>query len=453
MPRPRVFLLGAALLVLLLALTPFIPRGEGDGGLRPTGRGQARWGLLSSPGAGRLTPAMRREIVQVVDAGRAAGRAAGSWKDADARLVHDLVRCADFDGQRYCLGLGWTDESQSQARSRMLVAARARPVGADTTGDLDGYDALRRTASLSVAARARAETAELTQAARSVAKVWVLRHEIQGVPLPPHFLRDHPEARAPLAADPAPARATSTSSASPTPTATSTPTPSGPHTQPTFTAPPCNCTAAESPTAGPSPTATTTVPPKLSDYPTKSIILDPAETAEQTRTYYCGPTSMQMIAWGWKHVDKGQDYWAGKLGTTSSGTSITDMVRVTNGNTGWDNPGRAGKYVVLDVGDFTFQQWLLLNVKHIAQYRAPLIYHPILLKRFFPYLDHDESGHYQVGRGYLEQPGKPTEVSYFEPFNQQRFDPSLPYIKRVQWRDAYRSYRANIAHPLHNIGA
>ena len=33
-------------------------------------------------------------------------------------------------------------------------------------------------------------------AARSVAKVWVLRHAIQGVPLPDDFLERHPEARA-----------------------------------------------------------------------------------------------------------------------------------------------------------------------------------------------------------------------------------------------------------------
>ena len=115
---------------------------------------------------------------------------------------------------------------------------------------------------------------------------------------------------------------------------------------------------------------------------------------------------MQMIAWGWKGVDRGQDYWADKLGTTTSGTAITDMVRVTNGNTGWDLPSHAGKYVVLDVGDFTFQQWLLLNMRHVVDYQAPLIYHPILLKRFYPYLDDDASGHYQVGRGYLERAGQ-----------------------------------------------
>ena len=58
-----------------------------------------------------------------------------------------------------------------------------------------------------------------------------------------------------------------------------------------------------------------------------------------------------------------------------------------------------------------------------------------------------------MGRGYLERPDRPTEVSYFEPWNQQAFDPSEPFIKRVQWRNAFRSYQANLAHPFHNIGA
>ncbi len=453
MSRPRVFLLGAALLVLLLALSPLVPRGEGDGGLRPSGRDQSAgwaegWMLSSSPGAGRITATMRTEIDRVVAAGRTAGRLSG--KQPIGRLVSAFERCADLDGQTYCLGVGWTDQTQAQVQARITVAARARTLGREATGDLDALDALARTAALPPAARARAERAELVRAARSVAKVWVLRHEIQGVPLPAGFLEEHPEARAPAPTQAAEAQATQ---AAPAATSTPPPTTARGSTQPTsaFTAPQCpTCPITPSPSPSPSPTA---VPVKtIADYPAKGIILDPTQVAEQTRTYWCGPTSMQMIAWGWKGVDKGQDYWAGKLGTTTSGTSITDMVRVTNGNTGWDLPSHAGKYVVLDVGDFTFQQWLLLNMKHIVDYTAPLIYHPILLKRFYPYLDDDASGHYQVGRGYLEQDGKPTEVSYFEPWNQQRFDPSEPYINRVQWRDAYRSYRANLAHPLHNIG-
>ena len=311
MSRPRLVLLSAALLVLILALTPLIPRGEDDGGLRPTGRTGQEWTLSTSPSGGQVTAQMRGEIDRVVAETRRVGTARG--KQAGGRLADALTRCADFDGQRYCLGLGWTDSTQSQVRARMRAAARTtRTAAGETTGDLDAYDVLRRTAALSPNARARADRAELTRAARSVAKVWVLRHEIQGVPLPESFLEDHPEARAGGAA---------------------------PEPQADFTAPPCNC----SPTATPTPSATATPGKSIADYPAKAVVLDPAETAEQTRTYWCGPTSMQMIAWGWEHVDRGQDYWAGKLGTTTDGSSIFYMVRVNLADTGWDDTTHAGK--------------------------------------------------------------------------------------------------------------
>jgi hypothetical protein len=180
--------------------------------------------------------------------------------------------------------------------------------------------------------------------------------------------------------------------------------------------------------------------------------MNPKDVAEQTRTYWCGPTTMQMIAWGWKGNHKSQGYWADKLGTTTSGTAITDMVRVVNTTTGWDREDRAGAYITLDISDYGFGKWQLLLFRHIHDYRAPVVLHPILLKRYYPYLDDDASGHFQAGRGYDKRGDKTNQIGYFEPWNQQRFDPSEPYIARVQWRDAYKSYRANQAHFQHNIG-
>ncbi len=174
--------------------------------------------------------------------------------------------------------------------------------------------------------------------------------------------------------------------------------------------------------------------------------------AEQTRTYYCGPTSMQMIAWGWTGKAQSQEHWASRLGTTSSGSAISEMVRVTNEDTGWDRKDYAGPYIVLDIGNWSYGKWWLLNMRHVFDYKAPLILHPILLKQFYPYLDDDASGHFQVGRGYRKNGDRMNLIGFFEPWNQQRFDPSEPYISRVQWRSAYRSYRGNQAHSMHNIG-
>lgn len=404
--RPRLLIAGAATLVLALAGGLLLPRGDGEhGALTPSG-GRERV-LAATAGRGEVTPDLQAEIDRVVREGRALRRIpAGAGRAATAAAVSDLVRCADFQGQTYCLGSGWTERSESAVRRAATRDALARPAPAEGTGDLDPTAALRQRARLTPHARARAERRELTRAARSVAKVWLLRHQLEGVALPHDFLTRHPEAEA----APAAARSTAVTSA---------------------------------PMASPK---------SYEDYPDQDKVLKSSQVAEQTRSYWCGPTSMQMIAWGWQGEQKSQDHWADRLGTTSSGTSIDQIVRVVNKATGWDQPEYAGTYIVLDIEDYTFATWEVLLMRHITDYRAPVVLHPILLKRYYPYLDDDASGHYQVGRGYKKRGKKPDRIGYFEPWNQQRFDPSEPYIERVQWRSAYKSYRANQAHYLHNIG-
>jgi hypothetical protein len=161
---------------------------------------------------------------------------------------------------------------------------------------------------------------------------------------------------------------------------------------------------------------------------------------------------MQMITWGWKQKDRGAAHWASKLHTTTGGTAITDMVRVVNRSTGWDDAAHAGTYVVLDVRGWSTAQFYALMQKHIAQYRAPVILHPLLSTRYFPYLPYSGSGHYQVGRGYRTTADGVKEIGYFEPWNPQRFHPSVPYVSRVQWLPVSNVLAANKANSLHNIG-
>ncbi len=410
MSRARWISLG--ILLLLLALLPFVPRGGGDSGtIRTTGDRTGRAPLTA--GYGRVTPAFQHEIDRVVADGSTAGRIPPSA--APRTIVDDVVRCAMFEGQRYCLGTGWTDRTQAQVRAGLTgLATRqaARPIRATATGDLSALAALRQVARLSPATRAAAQRTELTQAARSVAKVWLLRHQIQGVPLPPQFFLRHPEIREARARG---SRRTSSA-------------------------------------WSPGPQAGRQKVKHWRDYPKKGVVLDPKHVAQQHRTYWCGPTSMQMITWGWSDRRRSQAHWAGQLGTTTSGTSITSMVHVVNQDTGWDKPSYAGPYIVLDIRHWTFRQWMLLMARHVVDYHAPVILHPVLLARFYPYLDHDGSGHFQVGRGYRKRDGKTPLLGYFEPWNQQRFHPDEPFIDRVQWRDGYESYRANQAHFQHDLG-
>ena len=445
-PRPRTIALGA--LVALLAVAPFVPRGSGDdGSLLPSGEGGASDSALRpamTAGRSAITPAMQREIDQVVAAGQRVGRLG---KASSAQLVDDAVRCADLDGQRYCLGFGWTEDTEDQVRARMAQSARlaARAPARINTGDLGPTAILQRYARMSPAARAAADRAELEDAAESVAKVWLLRHEIEGVALPPDFLAEHPEARAATSAGAAStpvARTKATAKPSTKPSATPTTDPTAKVTK----------KPSASSSATPTSTPSAAVSKTAADYPRRSAILNPKHVSEQHMTYWCGPTSMQMIAWGWAGKARAQGHWADKLGTTTGGTAITSMVRVTNTYTGWDRPGHAGRYITLDIGSWSYRQWMLLMMRHIHDYQAPVILHPILLKQFYPYLDDDASGHFQVGRGYNKRGKKPDQLGYFEPWNQQRFDPSEPYISRVQWREAYKSYRANKAHFQHNVG-
>ena len=411
MSRTRWIVLGS--FALILALLPLVPHhGRDDAGVIRNAIAAPR-SAPATAGYGRVTAADRRAIDRVVSQGGTAERSAAL--SSPRAVVDEVVRCTTFEGQRYCLGTGWTDRTEAQVQARAVTvldrgAERRTTTTARTTGDLSAYDALRQAVRMSPVARATAERAELTRAARSVAKVWLLRHQIQGVPLPRGFYARHPEVR----------RETTTTTSART-------------------------------TSGPQVNGRSHVK-RWGAYPDKGTVLNPKHVVEQHRTYWCGPTTMQMIAWGWQHTRRPQHYWANRLGTTTSGSAITSMVQVVNKATGYDRAKRAGPYITLDVGDWSFNQWKLLIARHVVDYRAPVVLHPILLQRFYPYLDHDGSGHFQVGRGYKKRDGKTPLLGYFEPWDQQRFHPDEPFIDRVQWRDAYRSYRANQAHFQHNIG-
>ena len=381
--------IAAAALALTFGAAPLLPDGEdGQGAIAPTAESTQAPGGAASRGA--LTPAMRAEIDRVVAEGALLDRVQG--RTAAARAS---VRCATFEGQRYCLGFGWTNQSPE------VLAARldARPaLGRERTGDLDAAGLLARATSRTSTARTEADRAELTAAARAVGKVWVLRHEIQGVPLPDGFAERHPEVAG--AAD--------------------------------------SRIDARGGFGG--------------SYPTRSKILTSKVAQAQNQTYWCGPATMQAIGWGSQQKRKTQAYWARRLGTTTAGTAITDMVRVVNNLTDYDDEQHAGPYVVVDISDFTFKQWYRLMMRHIHDYQAPVVLHPVLLKQYYPYLDDDASGHFQVGRGFDQDPGGNRKIGYFEPWDQAKFDPSEPAIGRVQWRNAYKSFRANLDHFQHNLG-
>ena len=62
---------------------------------------------------------MQAEIDRVVAAGRTASKITA--RTTAKALATQGVRCAEFEGQRYCLGQGWTTESQSAVQSRVAT--------------------------------------------------------------------------------------------------------------------------------------------------------------------------------------------------------------------------------------------------------------------------------------------------------------------------------------------
>ena len=311
--------IAAAVLALTLAAVPLLPDdGHDREEIAPSSE------TTPAPGAsgrGEVTPQMQAEIDRVVAAGRSCRPLCRTWGDQGRHGARRAARCAapTFDGQRYCLGVGWTEDTEADVRARVASAAR---VAARTTGrdghrrprrhrrpgpyGADGAEGPRR------ADRARAAP----RAARSVAKVWLLRHEILGV---------------------AAARRTSSSG-----------------------------TRRRAPT---SPTTADRQGPRR--LPRHVQILDLA--ALRADPYLLvRPDHHADDRVGLAARAKPQRYWAKRLSTTSSGTAITDMVRVVNDCTGYDKRKYAGHlHRARHLRTGPYKQWMLLQMRHIEDYQAP----------------------------------------------------------------------------------
>ena len=401
MSRVRKIAIGA--FVALLAATPFIPRGnDSDSAIRPSGeREHAEPG---APGPGVLTGAMRREIDRVVAAGRDLGAVSARQSHRRGSRA-TCVRCAEFEGQRYCLHTGWTTSTQADVRARVAAAtmtgAARRVAAVETTGDLDLSDTLRRKLRSAPPSGRRPSARSSPQPPGRLPRYGCCGTRSRVSPLPTGFSAAHPEAGLS-------ARSSST-------TATGTKT--------------------------------------FSDYPQVGKVLRWRRTAEQTTTYWCGPTTMQMIAWGWH----GRAKVPGPLG---------EPPRYDDQRHG-DHPDGPGGQREHRLGPCEPGR----HLHHPGHLR--LVLREVVTAQHAPHRGLPRPARAAPGaaqevlpvprrRRLRSLPGWPRlqqergradlRIGYFEPWNQQRFDPSEPYIGRVQWRDAYRSYRANRAHFQHNIG-
>ena len=342
-----------------------------------------------------------------------------------------MLRCFKLETENYCLGLGFVDQVPTGAQRHALVEQpslrAADEVGAEQdipTGDLTPAAFVAQRAALPKSQRVTVELDEMQSAWNGREKARELR-ELAEANTPPRNPEPDP------ATTPQPTTTpTVTPTVTPTPTPTLTPTP-----VPTRSAP----------TTGTStPVPSTPAAPVVT--PASAYIMKGYQTSQE-KGYWCGPATFQSIDWADDNQKDTQASWAKDLGSTTGGTSISAMVQQTNLKTSW--PKSAGPYVVQSVSTWNAQTFFAVHQKHLGVYKAPVIEHVQLLKRYFPYLAFNHSGHYQVGRGYDKKNGT---IAIFEVFNERRFNSRGNVTDGPRNIPASALFNATLANSFQNIG-
>ncbi|WP_406053365.1 hypothetical protein [Kribbella sp. NBC_00889] len=325
-----------------------------------------------------------------------------------------ILRCFTLEDENYCLGLGFVDQVPTGAQLQEVMsppAVRADgEVGVERdipTGDLTPAAFVAERAAMPKSARVTTELDEMRAAWDGRAKA--------------RDLRLLAEPRSPSATP------TATTTATPVPTATPTVTPTR-----------------SAPTQGTPVPVTPSVVPVVA--PGSAYIMKGFQTSQE-KGYWCGPATFQSIDWADDNQKDTQASWAKDLGATTSGTAISAMVKQTNLKTAW--PKSAGTYIVQNVSGWNSKTFMTVHEKHLGVYKAPVIEHVQLLKRYFPYLAFNHSGHYQVGRGYDR--AKNT-IAIFEVFNERRFNSRGNVTDGPKNIPASALFNATLANSFQNIG-
>ena len=351
-----------------------------------------------------------------------------------------VMRCFKLEAENYCLGLGFVDQLPTGAQ--LSAAATAPAVTADgetgveqdiATGALTPGDFVTERSSMADSVRLQAELDEMQAAWDGRDKAKALRE------------LDAPALAGSESAAPGSAAPGSAATAAAAPTGAPTTGPSVAATTPPAT-PPATPGTPKPPV---SPGTPVTKPPVVAPVklPASSYIMKGFQTS-QDKGYWCGPATFQSIDWADDKQKDTQASWAKDLGATTSGTAITAMVKQTNLKTNWDLA--AGSYIVQNVGHWNTQKFFAVHQNHLGDGKpAPVIEHTQLLKRYFPYLAFNHSGHYQVGRGYDAKKGT---IGIFEVFNERRFNSRGNVTDGPKNIPASALFNATLANSFKNIG-
>ncbi|MER7250551.1 C39 family peptidase [Kribbella sp. NPDC000426] len=378
--------------------------------------------------------------------------------------AESMLRCFKLETENYCLGLGFVDKVPTGAQLQSIVSPpalrAADEVGVEQdipTGDLTPADFVAQRAAMPKSTRVTAELDEMQAAWNGREKARELRELVAAgtPPVNPQEPTGSPaaseqEAGQDVGREAAPTTAgTETAAtpqadgagAAPTPTGSPTATPTA-----TPTVAPTGVPTRTVPTVGPSKPVPPTTPAAPVKVPASAYIMKGFQTSQE-KGYWCGPATFQSIDWADDNQKDTQASWAKDLGSTTGGTAISAMVKQTNVKTAW--PKSAGTYIVQNVSDWNAQTFFTVHQKHLGVYKAPVIEHVQLLKRYFPYLAFNHSGHYQVGRGYDKANGT---IAIFEVFNERRFNSRGNVTDGPRNIPASALFNATLANSFQNIG-
>lgn len=348
-----------------------------------------------------------------------------------------VMRCFKLETENYCLGLGFVDQLPSGAQLSAMTAAPEAVVGSRSadadaeqgiaTGALTPAQFVSERSSMSDNARLDAELDEMQAAWDGREKARALRE------------LDAPAGTSDENQTPSTTAPTTALTTGPTPVATAAPT-----ATPTTPTTPERTTPATPGQPKPKPKPPVSAPVKL---PSSSYIMKGFATS-QDKGYWCGPATFQSIDWADDNQKDTQASWAKDLGSSTSGTGISAMVKQTNLKTNWDLA--AGTYIVQNVGHWNTQKFFAVHQSHLGDSKpAPVIEHVQLLKRYFPYLAFNHSGHYQVGRGYDAEKGT---IGIYEVFNERRFNSRGNTTNGPKNIPASALFNATLANTFQNIG-
>ena len=140
----RLSLLAFGALLLVLVTAVLVPKGDDvDQGIVPaTDLGYVA--RTAPTGPGRVDARMQSAIDRALSRDRARG-----------------TRCATFEEQQYCLGVGWTAQAPAQVELSLRRQVSSRSVVRVNTGDLSGPAWLARRAAEPDAKRIAADSGEI----------------------------------------------------------------------------------------------------------------------------------------------------------------------------------------------------------------------------------------------------------------------------------------------------